>query len=203
MMTNKFGRIIANTRPSGLDIHMDGRAVLDSSGNIGKTPTIILNVSAGLHNVTFSKLGYDTTTITINVQEGTYCYARAILTTKSIRYPMMLGRQNHTIQKKIQTTQPSPGWPSLPIPQIPFGYLVANTIPDDAEIYIDNKPVFDTLGKVLTTPASVLGIVVGRHIVTFKKKGFSDTNVEVYIENGLYSDASAVLQNRHKKALIL
>ena len=187
-MTIKLGRIIANTRPTGLDIYLDGKPVLDSPGNIARTPTLILNVVTGPHNVTFSKLGYDTTTVMVYVQEGLDCYARAILTTKSIRYPFMLGQQH------IESTQPSPGWPTLPIPQIPYGNLVANTIPDGAEIYIDGKPVFDTIGKVLTTPASVLGIVVGKHDITFRKKGFSDMNLEIYIENGLYSDAYAELK---------
>ena len=183
-----FGRIIANTRPSNIEIYLDGMPVLDSEGQITRTPTIILNIVAGPHNVTFSKLGYDTTTVMVDVQEDLYCYARAILTTKSIRYPFMLGQQH------VESTQPSPGWPALPIPQIPYGNLVANTIPDGAEIYIDGKPIFDSIGKVLTTPASVLGIVVGQHTVTFRKKEYSDENVEVYIENGLYSDAHAELK---------
>ena len=183
----RFGRIIANTRPNNIEIYLDGMPVLDSDGQIARTPTIILNVSEGIHNVTFSKLGYDTTTVMVNVQECLYCYARAILATKSIRYPLMLGQQH------VESTQPSPGWPALPIPQIPYGNLVANTIPDGAEIYIDGKPIFDSIGKVLTTPASVLRIVVGKHDIIFRKKGFSDMNLEIYIENGLYSDASATL----------
>ena len=187
-MTVKLGRIIANTRPTGLDIYLDGKPVLDPPGNIARTPTLILNVVIGPHNVTFSKLGYDSTTVMVYVQEGLDCYARAILTTKSIRYPFMLG------QRHIESTQPSPGWPALPIPQIPYGNLVVNTIPDEAEIYIDGKPIFDSIGKILTTPASVLGIVVGKHIVRFRKRGYSDENVDVYIENGLYSDAYAELK---------
>ena len=187
-MTVKLGRIIANTRPTGLDIYLDGKPVLDPPGNIARTPTLILNDVIGPHNVTFSKLGYDSTTVMVYVQEGLDCYARAILTTKSIRYPFMLGQQH------IESTQPSPGWPALPIPQIPYGNLVVNTIPDEAEIYIDGKPIFDSIGKILTTPASVLGIVVGKHIVRFRKRGYSDENVDVYIENGLYSDAYAELK---------
>ena len=184
----RYGRIIANTRPNNIEIYLDGIPVLDSEDQIARTPKIILNVSEGIHNVTFSKLGYDTTTVMVNVQEDLDCYARAILATKSIRYPFMLGQQH------VESIQPSPGWPALPIPQIPYGNLVANTIPDGAEIYIDGRPVFDSVGKISTTPASVLGIVVGGHDVTFRKKGFSDMNVRIYIENGLYSDAYAELK---------
>lgn len=188
----RFGKIIANTRPNNVEIYLDGIPILDSEGQIAKTPTIILNVSEGVHNVTFSKSGFDSTTIMVNVREGLDTDARAILATKFMRYPMML---SHTEELKpsIESSQPAPGWPALPIPQIPYGYLVANTIPDGAEIYVDGQPIFSTVGKVLATPASILGIVVGKHTVTFRKKGYSDTNIEIYIENGLYSDASAVL----------
>jgi hypothetical protein len=189
MTTNKLGRIIANTRPSGIDIYLDGKPVLDTEGRIAKTPTIVLNVTEGAHNVTFCKSGYDDTTIMVNIKDGLDTYARAVLSTKFIRYPMMLSHE-----PSIESGQPAPGWPALPIPQIPIGYMVATTIPDGAEIFIDGQPIFDTVGKVLTTPASVLGIVTGKHTVTFRKKGYSDENIGVYIENGLYSDAYAVLK---------
>ena len=187
----RFGKIIANTRPSNVEIYLDGMPILDSEGQIAKTPTIILNVSEGVHNVTFSKDGYDNTTVMVTVREGLDTDARAILATKFMRYPNML---SPTESKSIESSQPAPGWPALPIPQIPYGYLVANTIPDGAEIFIDGQAIFDTVGKVLTTPASILGIVVGKHTVSFKKKGYSDTNIDVFIENGLYSDAYAILR---------
>ena len=172
---------------------MDGIPILDSEGQIAKTPTIILNVSPGIHNVTFSKSGYDSTTIMVNVREGLDTDARAILATKFMRYPMMLS-STEELKPSIESSQPAPGWPALPIPQIPYGYLVTNTIPDGAEIFIDGQPILDTVGKVLTTPASVLGIVVGKHTVTLRKKGYSDTNIDIFIENGLYSDAYAILR---------
>lgn len=192
-MTTKLGRIIVNSRPTGLDIYLDGKPILDGSGKIAKSPSILSNVPEGMHYVTYSKLGYDDTTITINVREGEDCDARAILSTKFMRYPMMLSPEGKQDQS-IESSQPSPGWPAIPVPQIPYGYLVANTIPDGAEIYIDGQPIFDTVGKILTTPASVLGIVAGKHTVLFRKRGYSDVNVEVFIENGLYSDAYAELR---------
>lgn len=264
----KYGRLIVNTRPGNVEIYLDGQPVLDSLGIIAKSPTIILNVSEGIHNVTFSKDGYNDITVMVNVREGFDSDVKAILNTSQIRYPMMLSAKSnmyHTCSmlnaaiedefkaileyselleiiedqytknikdiledetehyvelKKIaeemqcseissqspakstdppitlagSSAQPAPGWPALPIPQIPYGHLVANTIPDDAEIFIDGQAVFGTVGKVLTTPASILGIVVGKHTVSFRKKGYSDTNIDVFIENGLYSDAYAVLR---------
>ena len=94
----------------------------------------------------------------------------------------------------MKDLQPAPGWPVLPIPQIPIGYLVATTRPDGAEVYLDGKPVLDTIGRVVTTPVTVLNITTGKHRVTFRKDGYFDEDVYVYIENGLYSDAYAVLR---------
>lgn len=294
-MIAKLGRIIVNTRPVGLDIYLDGQPVLDVTGNIARTPTVITNVVSGPHNVTFSKPGYDTTTVTVNVEEDNDTYARAILATKLIRYPMMLssteqeniepeqpyppvpywefpyghiaavtapygaevyidgklvldpsgniaitpviisnvpigghwvtfkkeGYHDEDIPVYVDTgtysdanivlrpkfsvpkipyrasnisLQPAPGWPVLPIPQIPIGYLVANTRPDGAEVYLDGKPVLDTIGRIVTTPVTILNITTGKHKVTFRKDGYFDENVYVYIENGLYSDAYAILR---------
>ncbi len=189
----RFGKIITNTRPNNVEIYLDGIPVLDSEGQIGKTPKIILNVSEGMHNITFIKPGFDYTTVMVYVQEGLDSYARAILSTKFMRYPMMLSLKEQQ-NSSIQSHQPSPGWPALPIPQIPYGYLVANTIPDGAEIYIDDRPIFDTVGKVITTPASVLGIVTGKHTVKFRKEGYYDSIIEINIDNGLYSDAYTELR---------
>jgi hypothetical protein len=86
----KYGRLIVNTRPIDLEIYLDGQPVTDSLGRMAKSPTMILNVSEGIHNVTFIKDGYNSTTVTVNVQEGTDSDVRAILNTSQVRYPMML-----------------------------------------------------------------------------------------------------------------
>jgi hypothetical protein len=171
---------------------MDGQPILDSSGRIAKSPTMVLNVSEGIHNITFSKDGYDNTTVTVSVQEGFDSDVKAILNTSQIRYPMMLSAW----YPYIESLQPAPGWPALPIPQIPYGHIVANTIPDGAEVYLDGQPVFDTVGRVVTTPVTILDITTGIHKVTFRKQGYFDENVDVLIQNGLYSDAGAILRLR-------
>ncbi len=201
------GRLIVNTRPGNVEIYLDGQPVLDSLGIIAKSPAIILNVSEGIHNITFSKDGFDNTTVMVNVQEGFDSDVKAILNTSQIRYPMMLSPQPYATAKccrtdiytyypYIESLQPAPGWPALPIPQIPYGHIVANTIPDGAEVYIDGQPVFDTVGRVVTTPVTVLDITIGVHRVTFRKTGYFDENVDILIQNGLYSDAAAILRLR-------
>lgn len=266
----KFGRLIVNTRPGNVEIYLDGQPVLDSSGRIAKSPTMILNVSEGIHNVTFSKDGYDNTTVMVNVQEGFDSDVKAILNTSQIRYPMMLSTKSNTnntcsmlnaaiedefkaileyselleiiedkytkdikdiledetehyielkkIAEEMQCSeissqfptksidpqitlagslsQPSPGWPTLPIPQVTYGHIVANTMPDGAEIYLDGRPLYDSIGNIVTTPATLLGIVTGIHTVTFRKQGYLDETVNVLIQNGLYSDAGAILKSK-------
>lgn len=188
----KYGRLIVNTRPGNVEIYMDGQPVLDSSGRIAKSPTMILNVQEGIHNVTFTKDGYDDITVMVNVQEGFDSDVKAILNTSQIRYPMMLSQQPDPY---INSLQPAPGWPALPIPQIPYGHIVANTIPDGAEIYLDGRPVYDSIGNIATTPVTILDITTGVHSVTFRKQGYFDENVNVLIQNGLYSDAGAILKS--------
>lgn len=182
-----LGRIIANTRPGRADIYLDGDIVMDTSGRIAKTPTVVHNVSEGMHTLTFSKAGYNDITLSVNIVRGSDCHARAILDTSKWSYPLMLSPSNESLQ-------PSPGWPYIPTPETTFGHIVADTLPDGAKIYIDGQPVLDINGNIATTPASVIGIVTGTHTVTFKKDGYADTSVMVNIENGLYSDVYVTLK---------
>jgi|SRR3989304_152047 len=184
----ELGRIIANTRPARADIYLDGDIIIDTSGKIAKTPTVIHNVSEGVHTITFSRAGYNEITLSINVAKGSYCHARAVLNTSMWSYPLML---SHTSRQQLQ---PSPGWPYIPVRQVTYGHMVTGTMPDGANIYLDGQPVLDINGNIATTPSSVIGIITGIHTVTFKKSGYMDASVTVDIQNGLYSDAHAILQ---------
>ncbi len=205
--SNCSGNIIADTRPGRANIYLDGEFVIDSSGKIAKTPTIIRNVSEGMHTVTFSKSGYNDITILANVLQGNDYHARALLNTSMFSYPMMMSQQpldtnelrrllytDELQQSSLQQMQPSPGWPYLPIKQVTYGHLVASTTPDGANIYLDGNPVLDINGNIAITPSSITGIITGVHVVTFKMAGYIDEDVTVDIQNGLYSDARAVLQ---------
>lgn len=214
----RYGYIVANSRPSGADIYLDGQPLYDPIGSIVRTPTLISNISEGSHIVTFRKLGFNDITVTIDVIEGIYSDVGAMLnTTQLMRYPMMLSldEQNPYIDdlqielyldilqqssrlssEHLQQLQPAPGWPAIPTPSGPYGHIVANTIPDGAEVYLDGQPVYDSMGLVTKTPVTILGISTGVHRVTFRKQGYFDENVNVLIQNGLYSDASAVLRLR-------
>lgn len=91
-MTSEFGRIIVNTQPAGAYVYLDGEPVLDSLGQVAKTPTVVLNAIEGYHYITFRRFGYNDTTITVDVPKGSYSQARAVLDTSRIRYPMMLSQ---------------------------------------------------------------------------------------------------------------
>ena len=187
---SNLGRIIVESRPGRADIYLDGEPVIDTSGNIAKTPTVIHNVSKGIHTVTFSRSGYASITIIANVLEGSDCHARALLNTSMFSYPLMLS-------SSTENMQPSPGWPYLPIKQVTYGHMVVTSTPDGAEIYLDGQPVRDINGNIATTPSSITGIITGIHTVTFKKAGYIDTNVPTEIQNGLYSDVRTTLEPIH------
>lgn len=190
-ITLELSRIITDTRPGRANIYLDGEVVMDTSGHIAKTPTVIHNVTEGFHSVTFSREGYNNVTIGVNVPKGSDCHARALLNTSMFTYPMMLSSsQTQTLQ---QSLQPSPGWPYIPVRQVTYGHMAANTAPDGAEIYLDGQPVRDINGNIATTPSSVIGIITGIHTVTFKKSGYIDTSVTIDVQNGLYSDAYTTL----------
>lgn len=174
-----LGRIIASTRPGRANIYLDGEIVLDSSGGAAKTPTVVHNVTEGMHTVTFSKSGYSDITILVNVEIGSERYdynARAVLDTSKWSYPMMLSQQP-------------------PVQQVTYGHMITSTTPEGAEIYIDGQPVLDVNGNIATTLSSVTGIITGIHTVTFKKAGYIEINTLVEIQNGLYSDIRATLRS--------
>jgi hypothetical protein len=200
---SSLGRIIAQTRPGRANIYLDGEVVLDPSGKMAKTPTVVHNVTEGMHTVTFSKPGYSDITIIANVPKGNDCHARALLNTSMFAYPMMLAEDTNILEQSFsidtslqlseQQLQPSPGWPYIPVRQVTYGHMVTSTIPDEAEIYLDGQPVLDINGNIAKTPSSVTGIITGIHTVTFKKAGYVDTSVTIDVQNGLYSDARATL----------
>ena len=199
---SSLGRIIAATRPGRAKIYLDGDIVLDTSGQAAMTPTVIHNVTEGMHTVTFSKPGYSDITILANVKvdsNGSDCHARAVLDTSKWSYPMMLSQQLSPMEAiqnpPQQQMQPSPGWPYVPVQQVTYGHMVTSTIPNGAEIYIDGQHVLDTNGHIATTPSTVTGIVTGLHTVTFKKAGYIDVNILVEIKNGLYSDVQTTLRS--------
>lgn len=74
-MTPEFGRMIVNTQPIGAYIYLDGEPVLDSLGQVAKTPTVILNVLEGYHYVTFRRFGYSDITTVVDVSKGSYSQA--------------------------------------------------------------------------------------------------------------------------------
>lgn len=74
-----------------------------------------------------------------------------------------------------------------------FGRIITNTQPSGAYIYLDGELVLDSLMQVAKTPMVILNALEGYHYVTFRRFGYNDTTITVYVSKGSYSQARAVL----------
>lgn len=169
----KYGRLIVNTRPINLEIYLDGQPVLDYLGKIARSPTMILNVSAGIHSATFSKDGYNTTTVMTNVRAGHDSDVKAILSTSHIRYPMMLSQQDQNVEsyQYIEPLQPKQ-----------MGTVRFDSDPHGANIYVDGQILTDPeTEESLKTPVHTL-LYEGRRDYTIRLQGYEDGSgyVDVY-----------------------
>ncbi len=76
------GIILAYSVPAGAQVLVDGQAQATMFG-IARTPTIIHEISAGSHNVTFRLPGYEDTVVSTNVNQGGYATVTAIMQPKA------------------------------------------------------------------------------------------------------------------------
>ena len=74
-----YGHMVASTSPDKADIYIDDQPVRDINGNIAMTPSSVTGINTGTHMVTFKKVGYIDTSITVEIQNGLYSDARATL----------------------------------------------------------------------------------------------------------------------------
>ncbi len=72
------GTILAYSIPDGAQVLIDGHAAPTMFG-FARTPALIDEVSAGTHNVTFTLPGYRDKTISVEIPQGGYSTATAIL----------------------------------------------------------------------------------------------------------------------------
>lgn len=181
-----MGGIMVYSYPDGAEIYIDGTPAIYPLGEIIRTPVFINNISIGTHHITFRLPGYIDKIKTIDVRYNEWVDIDAILQPDP-----------STLQPTyLHHLQPAPGWPALPIPQIPYGHIVATTIPDRADIYLDGQPVLDWTGNIATTPITILYVATGTRRITFKKQGYFDEDIYVFVQNGLYSDAYTMLRSK-------
>jgi hypothetical protein len=72
------GIILAYSIPDGADVLIDGNTPITAFGT-ARTPAIIREVYAGIHNVTFMLPGYVRNTMAVKVDQGSYTTVNAIL----------------------------------------------------------------------------------------------------------------------------
>ena len=72
------GIILAYSVPEGAEVFIDGVSASNRYG-IARTPSLIPEISAGAHNVTFRLHGYNEETLSIDIPQGGYSTVTAIL----------------------------------------------------------------------------------------------------------------------------
>lgn len=179
------GTITVYTSPEGAEIYIDSKPVITSIGTIATTPTTITDIPEGRHEIMFRMAQF--------LDEYRIVYVTAGLLSE-VCATMNLIPPEPTFGF-MQYEYPSPEYP-FPTPMTGFGYIVANTRPDGAEIYLDGKPVIDQAGQIAKTPVTILGVLEGIHTVTFRKAGYNDVAVTIDVSEGLPSDAYAILYTK-------
>lgn len=80
---------------------------------------------------------------------------------------------------------------------MPTGIILAYSIPDGAEVLIDNVPAFTRFG-IARTPSLIPGVSAGTHDVTFRLYGYIEKNMYIQIQQEGYSSVTAILNHETK-----
>lgn len=179
------GTIVAYTFPEGAEIYIDEQLITTEIGTTVKTPATITDIPEGRHEIMFRMPQF------LDEYRIVYVVAGS---SSEIYVTMNLIPPEPTFGF-MQYEYPSPDYP-FPTPATGFGYIVANTRPDGAEIYLDGKTVIDQSGQIAKTPTTILGVLEGIHAITFRKAGYNDITVTVDVSEGLPSDAYAILYTK-------
>lgn len=76
---------------------------------------------------------------------------------------------------------------------MPTGTILAYSIPDGADVYVDGIALPTRFG-VARTPTMIPGVFAGRHDVTFRLVGYIGETKTVSIEQGGYASVYAILR---------
>lgn len=80
---------------------------------------------------------------------------------------------------------------------MPTGIILAYSIPDGADVLIDNASTFSRFGTA-RTPALIPGISAGTHNVTFKLPGYIEKTMSIQLQQGGYATVTAILDPETK-----
>lgn len=74
---------------------------------------------------------------------------------------------------------------------MPTGTILAYSIPDGADVFLDNISTFSRFGTA-RTPALIPEVSAGTHNVTFKLPGYIEKTMSTNIQQGGYSTVTAI-----------
>jgi len=140
------GSISCTTNPAGASITLDGVSLEIV------TPAILMNITPGLHNVTFTLSGYNACSGSVTVIASSIVTASCTMT-----------------------------------PVAATGSIRCTTTPSGAPITLDGM----NIGMV--TPATILNVSAGSHVVMFTLVGYNACPVSVNVAAGLISTANCTL----------
>lgn len=75
---------------------------------------------------------------------------------------------------------------------MPTGIILAYSIPDGAQVFIDGF-IAPTMFGYARTPSLIDKVSAGIHNVTFKLPGYADTTLSTSVPQGGYSTVTAIL----------
>lgn len=75
---------------------------------------------------------------------------------------------------------------------MPTGTILAYSIPDGAQVFVDGS-IASTMFGFARTPALIDHVFAGTHSVTFRLPGYNDVTMSIYVPQGGYTSATAIL----------
>ena len=75
---------------------------------------------------------------------------------------------------------------------MPTATILAYSVPDGAEVFIDGASASSRYGSA-RTPVLIPEVSAGRHNVTFRLRGYNEETLSVDIPQGGYSTVTAIL----------
>ncbi len=76
---------------------------------------------------------------------------------------------------------------------MPTGTVLAYSIPDGADVYVDGVALPTRFG-IARTPAMIPGVSAGTHDITFRLSGYLGETKTISVEQGGYATIYAILR---------
>jgi hypothetical protein len=180
MQPKQKGIVHFDSQPRGADIIVDGQIFTDPDTEESvKTPATV-SLYEGRHDFILRLHGSEDATGYVDVYAGS-------------RVDIFRNFKPGT-----------PGGGEQPEPQMwlsnqNMGMIRIHSTPYGAEIYIDENPVKDQSGNIVTTPIRVIDIPEGDHQITFRMPGYLEETKTVRVYPGRWSDITTTMRPDYSK----